>query len=125
MTSTTTLHYHKDQAEFDLPNYLSAEEERNLAGTPVFEKFLKRALGKEVNIIAGHHIIFMADGNPPNEVSSADTLWFDHLLMTRVFGEKALMVMQVCASRPREKRERYIADMLGAIEAEEARKATA
>lgn len=118
--NTTTLHYHATaEGELDLPNYLAAEEERNLAGTPIFEKFLKRALGKEVNIIAGHHIIFMADGNPPNEISSADTLWFDHTLMNRVFGPKALMVMQVCASRPRDKRERYIADMLGAIEASE------
>jgi hypothetical protein len=47
-----------------------------------------------------------------NEIPSADTLLFDHEVMTRVFGDRAVSIMVHLASIPAESRDEVAATYL-------------
>jgi hypothetical protein len=97
-----------------LKDYLKTEEMRNVTATAIFKRFLQQAVGA-CEVVVAHHIIFIKEGELPNEIPSADTLLFSNELMTAVFGEsKARMIMAVLASRPPEIREKVLEDFLNA-----------
>lgn len=98
-----------------LPEYLKLEQARNLAATRIFHRFLHRAVG-QCEILVAHHIVFELPGGEPNEIPSADTLLFNPLLMGRVFGQEAPMIMSVLAHREPEIREQVLKDYLDALD---------
>lgn len=72
---------------------MHAEEERNDAGHKTYERLLRLAFGAELPVVVGHHVSFtMADGHL-NEIPSADTAIFDHVIMERAFGGDRFTVM--------------------------------
>src|SRR5579862_402488 len=98
--------------------YLAAENERNAAGHLIFEKLLRLAFGSEQQVISGHHFMLAPDGKIElgvNEIPSADTAIFDHLIMKRVFGDKAINVMIACARKPVEERDAELKSWLNTI----------
>lgn len=99
-------------------NYLTWEDKRNFDGREVFKRFLHRAVGK-CEVVVGHHIVFIVGDDEPNEIPSADALWFDHAIMKDVFGEKATSIMQILAHRAPELREKVLNDYLDALELED------
>lgn len=101
-----------------LRDYLTWEDKRNSEGHKVFKRFFERAVGVPVDVVVGHHIIFIKGGDDaePNEVPSADTVLFDHDLMGAVFGDKALPIMLTLAKRTPELRERVLNDQLDALD---------
>ena len=67
-----------------------------------------------------HHIVYLVDGEEPNEVPSADTLCFSPELMGAVFGEtKGKQIMLTLAHRTPELRDKVLADFLDALDLED------
>lgn len=93
---------------------------RNHLGQKVFERFLKRAVGPQVNVVTAHHIIFVDGDLSPNEIPSADSLCFDYVLMERVFGEQSKIVMMTLCHRPPELREKVLKDFLDELDKRDA-----
>lgn len=92
-----------------MKDYLTAENERNHRNHRLYERLMRLAVGKDARVLVAHHLTFdVAAGGEeePNEVPSADTLMFCHVLMTQVFGLGALAVMAQLAVRPVEGGER-------------------
>lgn len=98
-------------------DYLAAENQRNHDGQKTFKRFLARAIGA-CDVIVAHHIVYLVDGEDPDEIPSADTLLFSHELMGAVFGDKAHIIMQTLAGRTPELREKVLADFLDALDLE-------
>lgn len=95
-----------------LKDYLDAEHDRNLAQHETIHRLLHRAVG-DCHVSVAHHIIFgKTEESIPNELPSIDTLFFDHDLMTKVFGDEAKRIMVVLASRPAEFRDGVVKDFL-------------
>lgn len=99
-------------------DYLTSENQRNHDGHRTFERFLHRAVGK-CEVLVAHHIVFLIEGQEPNEIPSADTLWFDPVLMEKVFGEKAKGIIATLAHRTPELRDKVAADFLDALDLED------
>lgn len=100
-------------------DFLISENQRNHDGHRTFERFLYRAVGK-CEVLVAHHIVFLIEGQEPNEIPSADTLWFDSTLMGKVFGEeKAKSIMLTLAHRTPELRDKVAADFLDALDLED------
>lgn len=106
-------------------NFLLTETDRNIANHRIFIRFLTRALNAKPETIIAHHIIYMSPGELPNEIPSADTLIFDHALMTAVFGDRAPLIMQTLAQRDVDTRDKVLNDFLDMLDAEETQKAQA
>jgi hypothetical protein len=92
--------------------YLGFENERNARNGDLFTNLIKIAFGSDEVVIPGHHFMFDTaadmdrhDLSKVNEIPSADTLIFDHYVMTRVFGDKAVAVMADLACRPVDSRD--------------------
>jgi len=106
-----------------MKDYLGFENERNKKHAALYTKLIKRAYGEGASeVLIGHHLTFESHGdlNTENEIPSADTLLFDHEIMRRVFGEKALWVMMGLAQQPAEERDAALAIFLEQIEVAEA-----
>lgn len=90
--------------------YLSYENRRNSHHRDLFIALIKAAMGCKEVVIAGHHFVcdFNNDLNTLNEIPSADTLLFDHDVMTAVFGASAVSVMSHAASIPVPARDEYV-----------------
>jgi hypothetical protein len=101
-------------------DFLVSENQRNHDGHRIFERFLTKALGQKVEILVAHHIVYLVDGEEPNEIPSADTLCFSPDLMGAVFGEvKAKQIMLTLSHRTPELRDKVLNDFLDALELEE------
>lgn len=92
--------------------YLSSENDRNTHHADVFNQLIQIAFGVDEVIMDGHHFLFESseamsvhDLSKLNEMPSADTMLFDHPIMTAVFGDKAIAVMQSLAAVPVEQRD--------------------
>jgi len=103
-------------------DFLVAENQRNHDGHKVFERFLRKALkNPAVEVLVAHHIVYLVEGEEPNEIPSADTLCFSPELMGAVFGDKkAGQIMLTLAHRTPELRDKVLADFLDALDLEEA-----
>lgn len=90
--------------------YLAYENRRNSHHRDLFIALIKAAMGCKEVVIAGHHFVcdFNNDLNTLNEIPSADTLLFDHDVMTEVFGASALDVMSHAARIPVPARDEYV-----------------
>lgn len=89
-------------------NYEAYENDRNARNHQLYEKLVRKAFGADTNILVVHHITFAVAGSDPNEIPSADTLMFDHVIMNRVFGEDAGEVMAQLALTPVETRDKVL-----------------
>lgn len=88
--------------------YLQAENDRNVKSHAIFERLLKLAFGENEVVLTGHHFVIAPNGDITqgvNELPSADTIIFDHTIMSRVFGAGAINVMIACARKPVEERD--------------------
>ena len=100
-----------------IKDYLGTENARNKANAALFTALLQAAFGPDIDVLVGHHITFERHGqiDSENEVPSADTLIFDHAIMFKVFGERALSIMLRAAAKPCEQREELVAGEYAAL----------
>lgn len=115
-----------------MKNYLDVENSRNHKNHKIYERFLKKAIHPEtrvipaveqMDVIVGHHIVFLVGDEEPNEIPSADCLLFDPDLMKAVFKEKAMAIMLTLCHRTPEERDLVLNDFLDGLDAEEKDKA--
>lgn len=102
-----------------IENFLSTEDQRNYTSHKVFERFLRRAFGNDLQVMVGHHIAFFKGDEIPNEIPSADTLLFNPTLMELVFKADAPAVMLMLVRRPPEVREKALTDWLDRLDAQD------
>lgn len=90
-----------------IEEYISTEIARNKAHGKLFAAIMRIAFGNDDDVSIGHHLSFQPHGDIDslNEVPSADTLIFDHKVMTAVFGSNAVRVMQRICSFPADSRD--------------------
>lgn len=89
-------------------DFLGYENDRNKQNANLYTEILRAAWGAETAILVGHHICTEKnnDLNTENELPSADTLMFDHDIMTKVFGwATGLMIMGELSQVPCDKRD--------------------
>lgn len=87
--------------------WLQFENDRNTHHGQIFIDLIKRAFRVDEVVMVGHHFVFepqaamqKLDLTQLNEIPSADTLLFDHDIMTAVFGADAIPLMVEMARRP-------------------------
>jgi hypothetical protein len=102
-------------------NIVQSEIKRNHEGYSIFERALKRAFGN-VKVVISHHIVYEeivpdTGERRPEEIPSADTLWFSSEYMTKIFGEQAHPIMRALILCAPEHREAHVARELDALEA--------
>jgi len=71
-------------------SFLSTEGKRNRANADLYLDMLQLAYpGEVLDVIVGHHICFEFDKDiaTENEIPAADTLLFDHEIMSKIFGK--------------------------------------
>lgn len=95
--------------------YLGSENDRNTHHGDLFMTLIKEAFGVDEVVMVGHHFVFepsqdmvRRDLSHMNELPSADTTLFDHPIMTAVFGDKAIPLMQAMAGVPVEQRDEIL-----------------
>lgn len=90
--------------------YLAGEGKRNRANADLFQALLCLAWGDNCSVITGHHVSFLFDGDlsTEDEVPSADSVLFDHDIMSGVFPDDYLKIMSALAPMPRYDREDYV-----------------
>lgn len=98
----------------EVKDYLGYENQRNMTNAQIYRELFKRAFGQDAQIFVGHHIevMYNDDYGTAREVPSADTALFDHDIMKRVFGARALGLMVRLASVPCEQREAMLAEAM-------------
>lgn len=101
-----------------MKDYLTAENTRNQKGHRVFIRFFKRCFGQQCDVLIAHHLTCRL-GSQTLEVPSADTLWFDHELMYRVFGEETPNIIQVLAGNKAAHRDETVSRFLDALDAKD------
>jgi hypothetical protein len=89
-----------------MKDFLSAENARNRQHAALYTDILLAACGK-IAVMIGHHLVFEANGDlsTENEIPSADCMMFDHDIMTAVFGDQAVDIMQHLAATPCQSRD--------------------
>jgi hypothetical protein len=87
--------------------YIGEEIARNKANSDLWVAMVRIAYGHNDPVMVGHHIGFEIgnDFTTENEIPSADTLIFDHVIMGAVFGESAVDIMSELARLPTAKRD--------------------
>lgn len=91
-----------------MKDYLGYENnDRNKRHADTFARLMHLALGQTTQVFIGHHLSFQLNGDlaTENEIPSADCLMFDHDIMGKVFGAKALAVMLRLAALPCDQRD--------------------
>lgn len=93
-----------------MKDFLGTENARNKANASLYTAIMKQAIGKDAQVLIGHHLSFELGGDigTENEIPSADTLMFDHDVMTAVFGAFAIDIMQHLAATPCQSRDRVL-----------------
>lgn len=92
-------------------DFLGNENARNKRYAGSYTQLMQRALGGEqVDVLIGHHLCFelARDIATENEIPAADTLLFDHDIMTAVFGDRSLSIMQHLAMTPTQSRDEVL-----------------
>lgn len=90
----------------NIKQFIGYEIERNKKNAEMYTAIMQKALGTDV-ILIGHHLCFELgkDISTENEIPSADTLLFDHDVMTAVFGIQAMDIMEHLARTPTDSRD--------------------
>lgn len=90
-----------------MKDYLGYENARNKRNAGLYVAIMRAAFGNDCDVLIGHHLTFEQGGNleTENEIPSADTLLFDHSVMGKVFGDRAVSIMVHLASIPAESRD--------------------
>lgn len=103
-----------------MKDYLGFENARNKTHAELYVKLVKRAFGPDADVLIGHHLCFELGGeiSTENEIPSADTLIFDHEVMTAVFGDRALSIMNHLSTIPAESRDEVLRDYWDCLLAE-------
>lgn len=103
----------------EFKDYLGSENARNKHHAALYLDLMQTALGDGYQVNIGHHLSFHPQGDfeNENEIPSADTLIFDHVLMGRVFGQHAKEVMIQCVAVPCEERDDVLRNALMALRA--------
>lgn len=83
-----------------IKDYLGMENARNKHHADLYVKLIQLAYGDHQDVLVGHHLNFETHGDIDtiNEIPSADTLIFDHEIMSRVFPDSYLKIMALCAA---------------------------
>lgn len=97
-----------------IKDYLGFEHARNKRNAAVYEQLIRLAYAREgssIMTLTGHHLTFELDGDlsTENEIPSADCMMFDHEIMGRVFGSRAIAIMQGLAAVPCDQRDAILA----------------
>ena len=107
--------------------WLQFENDRNTHHGQIFIDLIKRAFRTDEVVMVGHHFVFepqeamqKLDLTQLNEIPSADTLLFDHEIMTAVFGERAIPLMVEMAKVDCRARDEIIREALAQLPAEAA-----
>lgn len=102
--------------------WLQFENDRNTHHGQIFIDLIKRAFRTDEVVMVGHHFVFepqdamqKLDLTQLNEIPSADTLLFDHDIMTAVFGADAIPLMVEMAKIPCTARDDVIAAALAKL----------
>jgi hypothetical protein len=98
-----------------MKDYLTVETDRNKVHAALYSRLLRKAFGHDTEVLVGHHFCFQ-DPVPgigsENEIPSADTVIFDHEIMTACFGDDAVRVMQELAAVPCESRDMVLQELV-------------
>lgn len=110
----TVAAFHGMRPEQEIKDYLGEENLRNKMHAPLFVRMLKEAWGPNYDVLIGHHICYQQHGNidTENEIPAADTLLFDHDIMTKLFGDRAVCVMRELATLKPGEREKKVEQLL-------------
>jgi hypothetical protein len=85
---------------------LDSETKRNTDNAKLFEAILREVYPDITFVAAGHHVMFMREGQPlPGEVASADTLIFDHAIAKKIWGDTYKQILSALALVPAEGRD--------------------
>lgn len=102
--------------------YLQYENDRNTHHGSIFIELIQRAFGVSEVVMVGHHFVFEPkesmqnlDLGKLNEIPSADTMLFDHDIMTAVFGDRAYSIMTALALTPVDRRDAIVKAELDAL----------
>lgn len=80
---------------------LDAETKRLTNNATLFEAILREVYPDITFVAAGHHIMFIRQGQPlPVEVASADTLIFDHHIARTIWGDDYRKQLTLLANEP-------------------------
>ena len=101
-----------------IKDFLGEENARNKRNAALYTLVMQRALGCKTDVLIGHHLCFEMEKDiaTENEIPSADTMLFDHGVMSKVFGDRALEVMQHLARTPTDSRDEVLAGYMGCLE---------
>lgn len=96
-----------------MKDYLAYENSRNKTNHELYQRFIRKAVGADADVLVVHHVTYKRPGHEPNEIPSADTMMFCHDLMEAVFGDAFIGIMAVLACTPAEGRDAKLAEYLG------------
>lgn len=85
---------------------LDAESRRHTDNIDLFEAMIREVYDDVTMIVAGHHIMFMRQGQKlPTEIPSADALIFDHAVARGLWKDDHRAVLTKLALEPTETRD--------------------
>lgn len=88
------------------------ENSRNQINAALYERVLREALPDANLVVAGAHHIFVRSNGTVDEIPSADTLIFDHVIAYRIWGEGFREVLAQLASTPVPARDMLLEELL-------------
>src|SRR5689334_9675890 len=101
-----------------MKDFLGFENARNKEHAALYTSILQVALQSErqLSVLIGHHLCLEINGdlNTENEIPAADTLIFDHEIMSAVFGDRAINIMQQLAAVPCQLRDEHLSKFFNA-----------
>lgn len=92
--------------------WLAQERARNVAHRSLFARLCNIAFGADCVVLVGHHVTYQHANGDGDEIASADTLLFSHVLMRAVFGDDAPRHMAQMAQLMPGEREEYLENAL-------------
>lgn len=80
-------------------DYLTYENNRNKQNAKFLKEVITKCFGPQESVVIAHHLCYGTIDDSV-EIPAIDTLYFDHDIMSKLFGENALMVMVKLAKAP-------------------------
>ena|SRR5215471_18013464 len=102
--------------------WIQSEGKRNRDNAMLYVTLITKAYGVQFEMFIGHHLAYKSQHDAKttlDEIPSADTLLFDHEIMTAVFGQRAIPIMQMLAAKPCGEREQLLETLLARGQNEE------
>ena len=95
----------------------SYENDRNAEGSQLFKDIIREAFGVQ-DVIIAHHLVYVTTDKRGGfnyeiveEIPSADSLIFDHLVAQRIWGEGFRDVLTMLALEPLETRDKLLSQL--------------